>query len=59
MARQRDRGFSWWQWWDMTVLALMGALGAFALLSGLPMFLFVIYANFFSLEPNEHRRKPA
>ncbi|WP_235858443.1 hypothetical protein [Xanthomonas euroxanthea] len=29
----------------MTVLTLMGALGAFALLSELPMFLFVLWAQ--------------
>jgi len=29
----------------MTVLSLMGAFGAFALVSGLPMFLLVIYAQ--------------
>ncbi|MBB4708850.1 hypothetical protein FHY34_002730 [Xanthomonas arboricola] len=29
----------------MTVLTLMGAFGAFAVLSGLPMFLFVLYAQ--------------
>jgi len=44
-AQARDKGFSWWQWWVMTVLTLMGALGAFAVLSGLPMFLFVVYAQ--------------
>ncbi len=45
VAQARDSGFSWWQWWVMTVLTLMGALGAFAVLSGLPMFLFVMYAK--------------
>ncbi|WP_017167560.1 hypothetical protein [Xanthomonas phaseoli] len=44
-SRQRDHGFAWWQWWAMTLLTLMGALGAFAMLSGLPMFLFVMYAQ--------------
>ncbi|NMI33303.1 MULTISPECIES: hypothetical protein [Xanthomonas] len=44
-AQARDSGFSWWQWWVMTVLTLMGAFGAFAVLSGLPMFLFVLYAQ--------------
>ncbi|MET3147882.1 UNVERIFIED_ORG: hypothetical protein ABIB63_003680 [Xanthomonas axonopodis] len=45
MAQARDKGFAWWQWWVMTVLTLMGAFGAFAVLSGLPMFLFVLYAQ--------------
>lgn len=45
VAQARDSGFSWWQWWVMTVLTLMGAVGAFAVLSGLPMFLFVIWAQ--------------
>lgn len=45
VAQARDKGFSWWQWWAMTVLTLMGAAGAFAVLSGLPMFLFVLYAQ--------------
>ena len=45
VAQARDKGFAWWQWWAMTVLTLMGAAGAFAVLSGLPMFLFVIYAQ--------------
>lgn len=44
-AQARDVGFTWWQWWIMTPLTLMGALGAFAVLSGLPMFLFVMYAQ--------------
>lgn len=44
-AHARDTGFSWWQWWVMTALSLMGAFGAFALLSGLPMILFVTYAQ--------------
>jgi len=29
----------------MTILTLMGAVGAFAVLSGLPMLLFVLYAQ--------------
>ncbi|WP_126965659.1 hypothetical protein [Xanthomonas arboricola] len=48
VAQARDKGFAWWrwwQWWAMTVLTLMGAFGAFAVLSGLPMFLFVMYAK--------------
>ncbi|HDS1589592.1 TPA: hypothetical protein QEL16_003400 [Stenotrophomonas maltophilia] len=44
-AQARDVGFTWWQWWAMTILTLMGAVGAFAVLSGLPMFLFVMYAQ--------------
>lgn len=44
-AQARDKGFAWWQWWVMTLLTLMGAFGAFAVLSGLPMFLFVLYAQ--------------
>ncbi|MEQ7767882.1 hypothetical protein [Xanthomonas hortorum] len=44
-ARQRDQGFSWGQWWVMTPLTLLGALGAFSILSGLPMFLFVMYGK--------------
>ncbi|PPU70519.1 hypothetical protein XcuCFBP2542_18630 [Xanthomonas cucurbitae] len=45
MARQRDQSFSWAQWWVMTPLALLGALGAVSILSGLLMFLFVMYAK--------------
>ncbi|OOX16979.1 hypothetical protein Xazr_12685 [Xanthomonas campestris pv. azadirachtae] len=45
MARQRDRGFSWWQWWIMTPLTVMGAFWVTSVLSGLPMFLFVLYAQ--------------
>lgn len=45
VAQAGDTGFTWWQWWVMTVLSLMGAVGAFAVLSGLPMFLFVMYAQ--------------
>ncbi|WP_172955857.1 hypothetical protein [Xanthomonas citri] len=45
MARQRDRGFSWWQWWVMTPLTVMGAFWATSALSGLPMVLFVLYAQ--------------
>lgn len=44
-ARQRDHGFDWWQWWIMTPLTLLGALWVFGLLSGLPVFLFVLYAQ--------------
>lgn len=48
IVRQRDQGFSWAQWWVMTPLTLLGALGAFSILSGLPMFLFVMYAKLIS-----------
>ncbi|WP_329750529.1 hypothetical protein [Stenotrophomonas maltophilia] len=41
----KDKGFAWRQWWAMTALTLLGAAGAFAVLSGLPMFLFVMYAQ--------------
>ncbi|MEA9733980.1 hypothetical protein [Xanthomonas campestris] len=44
-AQARDTGFSWWQWWVMTPLTLLGAFWVFGLLSGLPMFLFVLYAQ--------------
>jgi len=44
-AQARDVGFTWWQWWIMTPLTLMGAFWVFGLLSGLPMFLLVIYAQ--------------
>lgn len=44
-AQARDVGFAWWQWWVMTPLTLMGAFWVFGLLSGLPMFLFVLYAQ--------------
>lgn len=45
MAQARDKGFAWWQRWGMTVLTLMGAAGTFAVLSGLLMFVFVMYAQ--------------
>ena len=45
VAQARDKGFAWWQWWVMTLLTLIGAVGVFAVLSGLPMFLFVMYAR--------------
>ncbi|WP_284162366.1 hypothetical protein [Xanthomonas citri] len=44
-ARQRGQGFSWAQWWVMTPLTVMGAFGVTSVLSGLPMFLFVLYAQ--------------
>ncbi|MCC5092515.1 MULTISPECIES: hypothetical protein [Xanthomonas] len=44
-AQARDNGFAWWQWWAMTILTLIGAFWVFGLLSGLPMFLFVVYAK--------------
>ncbi|MEB1548218.1 hypothetical protein VDQ94_04770 [Xanthomonas campestris pv. campestris] len=43
MARQRDRGFSWWQWWVMTPLTVMAAFWITSLLSGLPMVLLVLW----------------
>ena len=43
MARQRDRGFSWWQWWVMTPLTVMGAFWVSSMLSGLPMVLLVLW----------------
>jgi len=45
MAHQRDRGFSWWQWWVMTPLTVMGAFWVTSVISGLPMVLFVLYAQ--------------
>ena len=45
MARQRDRGFSWWQWWIMTPLTVMGAFWVSSMLSGLPMFLLVLWVD--------------
>lgn len=45
VAQARDKGFAWWQWWVMTLLTLMGAVGAMTIISGLPMFLFVMYAQ--------------
>ncbi|TPD61214.1 hypothetical protein FJP69_19210 [Stenotrophomonas maltophilia] len=44
-AQARDIGFSWWQWWIMTPLTLLGAFWVFGLLTGLPMFLFILYAQ--------------
>ncbi|WP_223202905.1 hypothetical protein [Stenotrophomonas sp. 169] len=44
-AQARDVGFSWWQWWIMTPMTLLGAFWVFGLLSGLPMFLYVLYAQ--------------
>ncbi|MBH1664527.1 hypothetical protein I5U73_05090 [Stenotrophomonas maltophilia] len=38
----------------MTVLTLMGAFGAVAIISGLPMFLFVMYAKL-AQQPNKRR----
>ncbi|WDJ99159.1 hypothetical protein JH262_05840 [Xanthomonas campestris pv. incanae] len=43
MARQRDRGFSWWQWWVMTPLTVIGAFWVSSMLSGLPMVLLVLW----------------
>lgn len=45
MARQRDRGFSWWQWWVMTPLTVMGAFWVTSVLSGLPMVLVVLWVQ--------------
>lgn len=45
VAQARDSGFSWWQWWAMTVLTVLGAFWVFGLLTGLPMVLFVLYAQ--------------
>ncbi|MFA1751861.1 hypothetical protein, partial [Xanthomonas campestris] len=45
LAQARDAGFAWWQWWVMTALTLLGAFWIFGLLSGLPMLLFVLYAQ--------------
>ncbi|MBV6814179.1 hypothetical protein ACE15N_16120 [Xanthomonas campestris pv. passiflorae] len=45
MARQRDRGFSWWQWWIMTPLTVMGAFWVTSVLSGLPMVLVVLWVQ--------------
>jgi len=44
-AQARDIGFSWWQWWVMTPMTLLGAFWIVGLLSGLPMFIFVMYAK--------------
>lgn len=44
-AQARDTGFTWWQWWVMTPLTLLGAFWVYGLLSGLPMFLYVMYAQ--------------
>ncbi|MEB1963170.1 hypothetical protein VDS46_19650 [Xanthomonas campestris pv. campestris] len=45
MARQRDRGFSWWQWWVMTPLAVTMGLGALAMLKSVPMLLLVLWVQ--------------
>ncbi|WP_355585012.1 hypothetical protein [Xanthomonas cannabis] len=45
MARQRDRGFNWWQWWVMTPLTVMGAFWVTSVLSGLPMVLVVLWGQ--------------
>ncbi|PSM13308.1 hypothetical protein [Stenotrophomonas maltophilia] len=45
VAQARDSGFSWWQWWVMTILTMLGAVGAVTVITGLPMFLFVMYAQ--------------
>ena len=44
-AQARDVGFAWWQWWVMTPMTLLGAFWVFGLLSGLPMIVFVFYAQ--------------
>ncbi|WP_115048016.1 hypothetical protein [Xanthomonas arboricola] len=44
-AWQRDQGFSWAQWWVMTPLTVMGVFWVTSVLSGLPIFLLVIYAK--------------
>lgn len=44
-ARQRDRGFVWWQWWVMTPLTMLGAFWVLGLLSGLPITLLVLWAQ--------------
>ena len=51
VALARDKGFAWWQWWAMTVLTLMGAVGAMTLISGLPMFLLVLYSKLMIPQP--------
>lgn len=50
-AQARDVGFTWWQWWAMTLLTLMGAVGAMTLISGLPMFLLVLYSKLMIPQP--------
>ncbi len=42
-AQARDTGFTWWQWWVMTPMTLLGAFWVFAVLSGLPMVLLVLW----------------
>ncbi len=51
VAQARDKGFAWWQWWAMTILTLMGAVGAMTLISGLPMFLLVLYSKLMIPQP--------
>ncbi len=41
----RGKGFAWRQPRVMTVLTLMGAFGAFVVLSGLPMFILRLNAQ--------------
>lgn len=40
-----DTRFASWQCWVTIMLAVIGVFRAFALLSGLPMFLLVLYAG--------------
>ncbi|MEN9196719.1 hypothetical protein AB3094_02565 [Xanthomonas euvesicatoria] len=44
-ARRSDQGFTAPQWWIMTPLTTMGAFCVTSMLSGLPMVLFVLYAQ--------------
>lgn len=45
IAHARDTGFARWQWRVMASLTQLGAFWVFGLMSGMPMFLFVLYAQ--------------
>lgn len=51
----RGKGFASRQWRVMTVLTLMSAFGAVAIISGLPMFLFVLYAQLSQQAPTRKK----
>jgi len=45
VTQATDKGLAWWQRRVMTPLTPLSAFGVFAILSGLPTFLFLVYAE--------------